>query len=637
MLRLTTLVLLALMAQQAPTNTALVVGRVLDQTDGKPVAGAMVDIVSEAVLSGAAVSTSVPRRQMTDSLGRFVFRELAGGSYFVRVSYGGTGFSPNGFISSGLGFTIGAYLDGGYGQRRPGGALQPMLLADGQAVPDLVIQLWRSAAISGTVLDDTGEPVVDTVIGAAQLSSDGRLINGPTVRTDDRGMYRISGLSPGRYVVFVPQTLTAMSVESADDAMRRVAELAAAKDPGKPVVPVPELTGIRVGASLVKTESKGLIDGNIMPRRSGDALFVFQTTFYPSAQTLGSAAPVELAAGDDRSGINVAMQPVRAAAVSGTVLSGGAPAGGVRLRLAPASATADMSLFETAVAQTDGLGRFTFPLVPVGNYTVLSTNDPLPARPASAPIVHSPTGAGGPGAWLRESIGVGPEGVKDLVLTLKPGFTVRGQLEFAGTTPPPPPADIAKITVGLRDAQPRARSGYGSGAGTASADTGAFNVIGIPPGRYVLRLQTTVALPWRIQSVLVGGREVHDIPFDVSEDLNNVRVVFTDRAAGVSGKVTLAEPGDAAAAVLLFPADKSLWPDARAMTRRFRIARTTVTGDFNVVDVPPGDYLAVAVLDVETASWPDLAFLTKLFPGATSVRIGAGERPTLSLTVKKMQ
>jgi hypothetical protein len=575
---------------------------------------------------------------MTDNLGRFVFRQLAGGSYFVRVTYGGTGFSPNGFIQNGFGFTIGAYLVGGYGQRRPGGALQPMSLAEGQAVPDLVIPLWRSASIGGVVLDDTGEPVVDTVIGAALLSSDGRLVNGPTVRTDDRGMYRISGLAPGRYVVFVPQTVTAMSAESADELMRRMAELAAAKDPGKPVAPAPELTGIRVGTSIVKTESKGLIDGNIMPRRTADAVFVFQTTCYPAAQTLGSAAPIEVASGDERGGIDVSMQPVRAASVSGTVLSHGAPACCVRLRLAPMGGVPEMSLFEAAVAQTDGLGRFTFPLVPVGNYTVLATNDPLPARSASAPIVHSPTGAGGPGAWLSESIGVGPEGVRDLILTLKPGFSVGGQIEFAGAAQRPTEAQIAKMTITVRSASPLGRAVGFNGAQAMASGSGAFAAFGVVPGRYLLRASGLPAgSEWRIQSITVNGRETNDMPFDVSENIAGIHVVFGDRPAGVAGRVTLTEPGDAAAAVLLFPADKSLWPDARAMTRRFRVARTSATGEFNIFDVPPGDYLAIALADVETSTWPDLGFLTKLLPSATSVRLGAGERPTLALTMKRVQ
>jgi hypothetical protein len=302
-------------------------------------------------------------------------------------------------------------------------------------------------------------------------------------------------------------------------------------------------------------------------------------------------------------------------------------------------ASADASLFETAAAQTDGLGRFTFPLVPVGNYILKSVNDPLPLRPASAPVVHEPTGAGGPGAWLTETVGVGPEGVKNLAFTLRPGFTVRGDMEFIGATPRPPDADIAKITLALRAAQPRARADIGGGgAQAAPAASGAFALVGLPPGRYLLRvLSVPAGFPWRVQSLIVNGRDVNDVPFDLADDVANVHIVFSDRPASVSGRVTSAEPGDAAAAVLLFPADRALWADARAMTRRFRLARTAASGDFRMADVPPGDYLVVAVLDTTTADWPDVSMLTKLMPEATSLRVAAGDASSISLIVKKVQ
>ena len=636
MLRLTTLVLLALTAQQAPPSTAIIVGRVLDQSDGKAISSAVVEVFADSSAPSSSASAFPARRQMTDALGRFVFREMPGGQFLLRVTVGGTGFSPNGFIQTG-GLPIGAYLEGGYGQRRPGGSLQPLLLAEGQAIPDLVVQLWRAAAISGIVIDDTGEPVVDTVVGAVRVSSDGRLINGPTVRTDDRGAYRLSALLPGRYIVFVPQTATSMSAESADELTRRVAEVTAGQKPGAPAAPVAELTGIRIGDSLVRTASTGLIDGSLMPRRDGNATFVFETTFYPAATALGSAASIDVTAGDDRSGIDVSVRPVRAAAVSGTLLAGGVPASGVRLRLAPVG-SADASLFETAVAQTDGLGRFTFPLVPIGNYVLNRVNDPSSGRSPSGAVLPNPSSAVGPGAWLSESVGVPTAGVGNLVFTLKPGFIVKGQLEFSGAAPRPSDADLLKLVIGVRSVSPRARAdAFGGGSESVSFSPGNFATSGLPPGRYVFRASGTPAgLPWRVQSVTIGGREVNDMPFDVTEDVN-VRVVFTDHPAGVSGHVTSSEPGDGAAAVLLFPADRSLWPDARALTRRVRLARTSASGDFNISDVPPGDYLAIAMPDTDTTNWPDLSFLTKIFAQAQSVKIGAGERPTVPLTMKRIQ
>lgn len=636
MLRLTTLVLLTLMAQQPPPNTALIVGRVLDQTDGKPLGGAAVELVRE---TEAGFVAETPRRQLTDGLGRFVFRELPAGVYQLRAEFGGTGFSPAGFIQNGFGFRIGTYLNGGFGQARPGGPIQPLTLAQGQAVIDVAIHLWRGAVISGTVLDDTGEPVVDTVVGAVQVSSEGTLLTGPTVRTDDRGAYRISALLPGKYIVFVPQTTTAMSAESADAALQRLTELSASQKPGTAVPLYPELTGIRVGNSIVNTTSTGLIDGNIMPRRNGDAVFVFQTTFHPSAATLSSAATVDVAAGDDRSGIDVMLQPVRAVPVSGTVLAGGAPAAGVRLRLVPGTPASDAAYFETAVSRTDAQGRFTFPLVPVGNYTLVALNKPQAARPVASANASAPGPGDVPGAWLSEPVGVGPDGVSGLAFTMKSGFSVRGQFEFVGATPPPAPRDFGLLTFMLRSVRPRARADLaGGGAEAAANPAGTFAAVGVPPGRYVFGLyQAPSRFPWRIQSITVGGREVNDMPVDIADDLSDVHIVFSDKAAAVTGRVTLADPGDAAVAVVLFPSDRSLWPDARAMSKRFRLTRAGVSSEFLISDVPAGDYFAVALPDAAAASWPDVALLAKLLVVATPVRVVAGQSAALTLTVKAIR
>jgi hypothetical protein len=637
MLRLLTTMLLALALPQVPANSALIVGRVLDQADQKPVGGAVVEIASVAVINGVVpASANPPRRQMTDALGRFVFRELPGDVYTVRVTVGGTGFSPYGYIQNGSGFRIGEYLDGGYGQRRPGGPLQPMVVSDGQTIPDLVVHLWRGAALNGTVIDDLGEPVVDTVVGAVRVSSDGRLIDGPTDRTDDRGMYRFSALEPGRYVVFVPQTTTAMSAASADAAMQRLAELAAAQKPGAPMPPVSQLTGFRVGDALVTSSSSGFINGNMTPRREGDAVFVFETTFHPGTASLASAAAVELAAGEDRQDVDVSVRPVRAAAVTGTVLANGQPASGVRVRLAPSGASPDASMFETAVAQTDALGRFTFPLVPEGNYIARAFNDAAPARPPSTTVVHSAGEAGGPGAWFSEPVGVGPDGVKDLVFTMKPGYTVRGHLEFVGSGAAPSAAVLAKVLISLRSAFPRARAdSSGGGAQSLWMDGNRFSAVGLPPGRYLVRVSGfEPGSAWRIESVVAAGRESNDIAIDVAEDLDDVRVVLTDTPASVSGRVTTADPGDGATVVLLFPADRSLWPDARALTRRFRMARTSASGDFAMTDVPPGEYLSVAMPDADAANWPDVGLLNRLLPEATSVRVDPRQRQTLALTAK---
>lgn len=631
MLRLTTLLLLALMAQ-APANTAVIVGRVVDQSDGKAIGGAVVEIVNEAAALGGVAPNAPPRRQMTDALGRFVFRELPAGTYSVRARVGGNGYSVSGFIASGFGNPIGAYVPGGFGQRRPGGPLEFVSLAEGQAVPDLVVGLWRGGVLSGTVLDDLGDPVVDTFVGAVQVSSDGRLTDGPTTKTDDRGRYRLSSLLPGRYIVFVPQTVTSMPSEMADDSLRRIGELNAGRTPSEALLGIPEATGIRVGNSIINTSTTSSYSPvTLAPRRVDDTVFVFQTTFHPQATSLATATAVDLGSAEEKAGVDVSLIPVRTAAVSGVVVDQGTPAAGLRLRLLPAGSAPETALFEAATTLTDALGRFTFPVVPVGNYTIATL------IPPPAPVTRTADrGGAGFGAWLSEPVVVSAEGVTGLLFSLKRAYTLTAQVEFVGSGQRPSDQSMTRFTLGLRSVRPRGRMDPGNGGAQAALTaTAGLSLAAITPGRYVLRLLASPPGPlWRIQSVTIGGREVNDLPIEIGEDLRDLRVVLTDAPASVGGRVTFPDPAGRSPAAMLFPADRQLWADARALTRRFRLVRTSSTGDFSIPDVPPGDYLVVAVLDEAAANWPDAAFLNAIAPLADAVRVTAGNRSSVSLTTK---
>jgi len=67
-------------------------------------------------------------------------------------------------VGGGLGPQVGPYLNGGYGQRRPGGLLQSLDLAVDEQIDDVVIKLWQGGTIDGRVFDEAGEPLGDVVV-----------------------------------------------------------------------------------------------------------------------------------------------------------------------------------------------------------------------------------------------------------------------------------------------------------------------------------------------------------------------------------------------------------------------------------------------------------------------------------------
>src|SRR5580765_2634534 len=100
--------------------TAFIMGRVVDGTTERPMAGVIVTLTSAAIsgAAGTAQGGGPPARVITDSNGRFLFRNLPAGRYNFGV--GGSA----------------AFFGGGHGMRRPGGATQPLDLAEGEKASD---------------------------------------------------------------------------------------------------------------------------------------------------------------------------------------------------------------------------------------------------------------------------------------------------------------------------------------------------------------------------------------------------------------------------------------------------------------------------------------------------------------------
>jgi protocatechuate 3,4-dioxygenase beta subunit len=67
----------------------------------------------------------------------------------------------------------------------------------------LNLRLRRSGAISGRVVDARGDPVVNAGVAALDIRGPGDVQRNKTAVTDDRGEYRLGGLVEGRYVVRV--------------------------------------------------------------------------------------------------------------------------------------------------------------------------------------------------------------------------------------------------------------------------------------------------------------------------------------------------------------------------------------------------------------------------------------------------
>jgi protocatechuate 3,4-dioxygenase beta subunit len=174
-----------------PPRTGSISGHVL--INNKAAAG-----VEVAAFNGESLNRRVATAQSkTDSEGFYHLSGLPAANYQV------TTFTPNMIAAEN-----GAQSPMGYGYFT---SSKTVLLAAGEDVTEIDLKLARGGVITGRVTDAEDKPVVEERVNLQQVTEPGqpqqRLpTQGLLYQTDDRGMYRIYGLPPGRYRVSVGQS-----------------------------------------------------------------------------------------------------------------------------------------------------------------------------------------------------------------------------------------------------------------------------------------------------------------------------------------------------------------------------------------------------------------------------------------------
>jgi hypothetical protein len=176
-----------------------------------------------------------------------------------------------------------------------------------------------------------------------------------------------------------------------------------------------------------------------------------------------------------------------------------------------------------------------------------------------------------------------------------------------------------------------AGSQNGIGGGNAAIRDDGRLSLEVVPGRY--QLSAFAASPWQVKRVLYRGREVEIDDVDLTaEPGGRIDVVLTTRSTTVAGGVTDAAGKPAAEyTVVIFPADEEL--TRRANYRRIRTAQPDQQGRFRAEHLPPGDYLAAAVIDFDMQDGLEPDVLDGLRHAAKPFRLREGETATLSLTL----
>jgi hypothetical protein len=505
--------------------------------------------------------------------------------------------------------------------------LGPIELADGERVTDWRVRLPKLSSLSGTLRDETGDPVVGTdVILARRSVVNGRQSWQPAgrARSDDRGMYRLGSLQAGDFVV-----------------------CACSRDP----IPFDGTLLTTLGSEplqLMNVAARALSVGSDAVSLD-NTLRTYAPAFYPNSATLARAAKVTIAPGDDKTGVDITLQLVRATRVSGIVVGAQGPVQAATMRLVPeADAEAGASLFFLSPMLVQPDGRFDFTSVPPGQYRLVIVHRPdVPlngpsgaamafagSRGITQPAPGAVMSAGGPAAttpplWASEPIAVGENGVTGVAVMLNRALAVSGRVQWIGGAPQPPAQMLNRASIILQplsQADPLASMG-GTAVGRFSPDA-TFQVPGALPGKYIITANVLPGFP-TLKSIMIGGQDLTDLPLEVGEkDLSDVVITYVDTPMASLGVTVSGAPATAAAdqdSILVFPADRRYWTEPAAARRRFRqigVPPKSAATAPTTPELPAGDYFAVYASVLDAIDWMEPTKLETLSRRAQRVTVG---------------
>jgi hypothetical protein len=605
-------------SQATSGRSAAISGVVVDGSTGAPVPEAVVHLGSIHV-SGS----TLPPRQLTDSAGRFLFRQLGAASGYFLIA------SKPGYLAS----------SADRGTRTP-----QIDLKDDEWVQDVVLRVYRTSSVSGIVSDERGEPVAGVpvrVLAAVRAAGREQWAAGPTSRTNDVGAFRISGLPAGRYVVQLPNVQIAAS--AGYQAGRGTTDLS---------VRVPLTSATEADGSSPRAFVK-LIVGRYLPLPPGDSeAWTYPPLFFPQVRDVAHAEILDLRPGDSRRGVDFVLKPEPARQIRGSVTGAPSAVGDFIVRLLPPGLEHLANGSEVGTALVDHDGLFALVGVPTGRYVleVRTVGGQLEYRPSTssstslpaAGLITVPTAgtisvpSTPPGAvvtafgsnisesfWGRALVTVGQENIDRLFLPLQRLASISGRFVWEGSQPRPTPPVVA--------AEP-ADGDAARGAPRSRPQAGVLNefaVHGLLPGAYVLRVIGGGA----VKSITHNGLDYSAKAIEVASatDVRDVVIIISQERAVLRGSVHGVSPAGHENVVLVFSVDDDAWTNYGFSPRRIAAVPVSATGQFLVENLQAGDYFAVAVGASDRFAWENPVRLRSLATRARRVVLAWGRETSVTL------
>ncbi len=533
-------------------------GTVVRAASGKPLENIHVDLIQMSLPD----SSDIAQRSVNPSAITDVFGRFQ--LTDVKPGQYRLVFAGNGFVRQ------------EYNQRTFPGTGTPINVGSGQVIRDLLVALTPTGSVSGNIRDRANRPLAGVPV---QLMRDGfdsigeRRVqpNGMLVKTDDRGDFRIFHVTPGRYYLNA---------------------------------------GTPQGYGSVQA-----VEANEVPG-------TFANTYFPGVLSFKDAAPIEVQAGSEKTGMNFIVQRIRGVRVSGQVLDS-------VTGTAPENVQVKLSYRDPGTGSDHELqylrggfykeGKFEFRDVLPGLFAVVVTMD-LPGqalnsdRPRLQRLGYVP-------------VEVGNTDIDGIVVSISSGSSIagkvraEGQSSLFGTFLDPsakPSVSLIQRQNGIRPATPGMPNPQFA---PFNMDNGSFRIENVMPGEYGVYVNW---LPpsFYLKEAHLGSADVLNTPFRFTgRETGDLEIVVSPNVASVNGTITNSRMTPAAGAQVVLIPDKS-----RHRPELYKTTSTDVAGHFNLINISPGDYKLYAWETIEQYRWFDRDYVKEDERFAQTVHLGESER-----------
>jgi 5-hydroxyisourate hydrolase-like protein (transthyretin family) len=460
--------------------------------------------------------------------------------------------------------TRSGFADQEYGQKTPNDPGSILTLAPGRQVNDLLFRLIPWAIIAGRIRNEDGEPLPWVHVTALREAyTDGKRKLSPSAQeaTNDLGEYRLFGLRPGRY--FVSATYSTKN------------QMASGNEEMDEPAPVEESSAQR-----------------------------YVPTYYPGTPDPAKAATITVKSGDEIPSVDILLQRVAAYKIRGRIFNmiTHRPGKDVSIMMLPRNTQVTGSVFNFEAAVLDKDGSFVLNDILPGSYT-LSAFWFDEGKPYVA----------------KQNIDVGNADVEGVTLTIAPGVTVNGRVNWDGK----PSLEGDELSVSPSSSE----QGMDFGDAARVAPNGAFTLKDISEDTYHLSVNG-MSKDCYIKAIRYGTADALYDGFAVQRGTDaSLELTLSSRGARVQGAITDADGLPVAGVwVVLVPEEAH-----RGQMQMYKETTTDQYGRFELRGISPGDYKLFSWEEVENGAWQDPEFLKPFESKGEEIKLQEGDSKSVNL------